>query len=1111
MLSSAHRAIDAVLSGNISDGASPFATDKYDMQLCMSLLPLFDFHNSAKVTRNDWLQGTHALGLDEMGNDNTWDRLRNNYGDGTQVDLKQVSYLVPLEPHVAQLLRAIVAAIDKVRTFSEGQQRKNSNQANRWLLQKRRETLQPPLVAWRDHVRKEKARWRRAERFVAKMMNHQVDRALRQWQDFAAKQQHAQQLARRMLQRGMVQALESWKDFVQKGSHRKGMARRAMQQSLVWAWMQLLRDREQGQKVRVAAARLMQRGQLMALNKWCELADQGQRMRHFAKWMLHRGVGRAWVSWLEQIKEQQRLRQFGSRMLNKGLAQALDKWDEYLNELHRLRRFGRRMMRRGLSKGWNAWAERHAEADQLLSALKKAASRMLNVCLTRSLNAWCDMADERHRLLQVLRRAANGALLRAINCWLELTERWQMLRRFGARMLRRSLGKGWNQWTAVVEEHRRLQAFARRMLNSSMVHALMTWRSLIDKRGSFQKMRRFTARIELRDLFAGFVQWVDAYEHTRKLRRFVRRLLRRGLVQAFNTWLESSGAVYHLKTFARRMLNRGLTKALNSWLDVAEQRKRLQVFARRLLRRGTLAALNKWMDVAFEHRRLLQVARRVGSRLAKRLLVRLFEAWSTLLETVNAREDLARQSLYRMVHQALAIAFHQWMLLAQQQMALRQRYAARWQNTAVAKVFQAWSRWSQGLQLSRRAVLARVTRRLELTVLTEWSNYVLEAKGQLVVAASRWLHAGLSRCFGELLGNAQEKRRMRHLATVLVGRMRNVLCTRVFIAWEGYTRAEVRHRDNITRKALAFLFGRVELLRGVILHEWRDVVVAERKRRLKLLAKFLGRYHNQKVAKCFLPWAAAAACTRSRREEIVRRSLARLAFGILHLAFDAWRELIPRLKEDGELRAAADRFESHALGMQVAHLRHELALTRKELSEVSRASAKRYELAVVRAELISRQQAASAAADYDEADGDAGYESGESSGFTFDHRKGGKWWGSGGATGLPALCTTPDSPSGEVTEGVSIMPLRSSAAPEMPQSAFVRTLQRHAPHSFPLPPPEPPAPEPTRHAARPSSARVRPPSPRARAAGLAVEQLFAQRVTEQVLEGLAGHAKRLGL
>ena len=66
---------------------------------------------------------------------------------------------------------------------------------------------------------------------------------------------------------------------------------------------------------------------------------------------------------------------------------------------------------------------------------------------------------------------------------------------------------------------------------------------------------------------------------------------------------------------------------------------------------------------------------------------------------------------------------------------------------------------------------------------------------------------------------------------------------------------------------------------------WRDDVTQTGTRRAELCAKFLGRYLNARLAKCYLAWVAFVQSMGDGREAAVRAALNRMRHGVLHLVF----------------------------------------------------------------------------------------------------------------------------------------------------------------------------------------------------------------------------------
>ena len=124
-LAGAHRAIDAALG--INDGNS--SSGKHNHQLCLSLLPLFSFSDANHVLHQDWLRGCKALRLHEMADDKElWQQLLDTYGNASHsaIELAKISFLVPMEPHISLLFRAMVDGLSRIVDVATGQQNKEA-------------------------------------------------------------------------------------------------------------------------------------------------------------------------------------------------------------------------------------------------------------------------------------------------------------------------------------------------------------------------------------------------------------------------------------------------------------------------------------------------------------------------------------------------------------------------------------------------------------------------------------------------------------------------------------------------------------------------------------------------------------------------------------------------------------------------------------------------------------------------------------------------------------------------------------------------------------------------------------------------------------------------
>ena len=156
---------------------------------------------------------------------------------------------------------------------------------------------------------------------------------------------------------------------------------------------------------------------------------------------------------------------------------------------------------------------------------------------------------------------------------------------------------------------------------------------------------------------------------------------------------------------------------------------------------------------------------------------------------------------------------------------------------------------------------------------------------------------------------------------------------------------------------------------------------------------------------------------RQRREALVQKALGKLRFGLVQEMFANWRDFTQQATAE---KAAADAYEYERrrvdVQSEVLSLRRQLALTRKELAQVSASTAWRYELAVVRNELRHAIKVIAMHADGIFAHADSvGAEANDGSGTIAAQRA--EWLASGGgadaayadAAGLPGVAIRADA------------------------------------------------------------------------------------------------------
>lgn len=70
-----------------------------------------------------------------------------------------------------------------------------------------------------------------------------------------------------------------------------------------------------------------------------------------------------------------------------------------------------------------------------------------------------------------------------------------------------------------------------------------------------------------------------------------------------------------------------------------------------------------------------------------------------------------------------------------------------------------------------------------------------------------------------------ERNRFVELARKMVARFSNALLAKTYLAWAAHTRREAEVREKTTRRAMALMSGRAELLLQVFFHAWLEQVL----------------------------------------------------------------------------------------------------------------------------------------------------------------------------------------------------------------------------------------------------------------------------------------------
>ena len=195
----------------------------------------------------DWMRGTRALMLNAMGeDDHLWETLLRKYGirrrqdDERQqpvIDLRRIEDLVPIDPRISLLLKAMFSS---VTTLSDGMLRAQGKldsaahlRQNRVIINLRKRLTEPSFAAWRDMVQQHREL---RIRTLKRALQRDVLMALNQWMHVVTETKRLQRFGRRMLARHLTRAWMQWLDALAGQARLQKWMRRALNASLTKAW-----------------------------------------------------------------------------------------------------------------------------------------------------------------------------------------------------------------------------------------------------------------------------------------------------------------------------------------------------------------------------------------------------------------------------------------------------------------------------------------------------------------------------------------------------------------------------------------------------------------------------------------------------------------------------------------------------------------------------------------------------------------------------------------------------------------------------------------------------------------------------------------------------------
>lgn len=807
MLSGAHAALQASWGGEKNSPLPVKQPSKRDNSFILSLLPLFNFSSAdrGRVSHADFQRGTRSMGLQQLADDITlWDELTRMYGDGGShnevskacVVLENLSFLVPLEPHLVQLMRAVVFAIDHVKTFAAKQMRRNEREVDsrtsRLVVRKRNEIMLPPFAAWREYMRTERLMRTSSKRVWSRFARREQREAYDMWTQQTRQQHRFRTFARRLLQRGQARAINTWIELVRKRQRLRSFGRRMLQRSLV-----------------------------CAINQWVGMAVQRRWLQQCGRRIMHRHLSRAWQRWQTLLMpDEERITALMSTAkfmaAGRHLGRAWRTWHEgsarHRASLNCMRRAILRITHRRQAIAYITWCDYVARRSRAIAASQRAGRHILHAEAGRAWRQWMCVVTEVAQRRRVCQRLFLRQQSRAWNMWAEAVahavHRHAIAARTVAHLLNAPLSRAWSSWRLAAAQ-RAEQMTRYRSVLSPAAPAWRTWKAAA---ADARRRRRVCARLAHRPVARAWAQWCAALQDLTLLRRFVGRMSKRELALAFSQWTSGMSSRQRMQVFARRLLRRELLKALGSWSDVAFARQRLQAFARRLPRRESLRALHTWMAASFKgkhpYRRKKQ-ALFVG-RALQRTSLRAFLTWEAATSTRRMLNGLTRRFLTQ--RPGLGGWLRRWA-----SSLIAQRHAAR-----------------------RRIFTRRLMRRNECAALRTWIAMVAELR-RLRTFARRLIKQGLVRAINSWTIAYREFLRLRRAGKRLVNRP----ALRALLRWAD----EVAQSHRLRRRLQAFAYRMVNRATTAAYYTW---VAAWRQRRW--LQACVRRMKHRNLARALQAW-----------------------------------------------------------------------------------------------------------------------------------------------------------------------------------------------------------------------------------------------------------------
>ena len=567
--------------------------------------------------------------------------------------------------------------------------------------------------------------------------------------------QQLRKVARRFGHAREGAAFNSWLAVMAENRLMRKVLRRALHAGVGRAfgrWYECVEARIRLRKLAMRVGRrMMNRVQAATFDSWYEfiqasIEKREATLRKVIVQLHYKWVAMCFGAWsgLNKGVTDRRSKALGGalgRLRMRAAALCFEAWAESYRRAGALRaKYAKRFVAAGLGPAYRTWAETSRELKRLKSRLKKIAIRMARRVEVLVLTEWHAFVKEAHGYMRVaLARWVNGELNVAFLRWHEHASGASRMRR----LLRKSLGRYANAllskcfvaWVgmAVAEVSRRetltrsaltlLSGKRELLLKNRFVHWHDLVRGVKERRNGL--LRKAILRLRNKQLVGCWNMWMEHHEACQGMRRAVIAWRQAAAARAFRSWAHKAENARRLRLLGTAMLARWrggvLTKVFLAWAShIGSERTRREQSQLRALaalsgRYEMLMQLQfcAWRDYArAAHHRRLELATKVFRRYANQAVTRCFLAWQALAAS-------ARKSSNDKMARALAV------LSGRNELLLRAAFAAL--RRAIAKQ-----------QDERQALVQKSLMRMKYGVLhaafEEWRAAYLEAKRKRVAA-----------------------------------------------------------------------------------------------------------------------------------------------------------------------------------------------------------------------------------------------------------------------------------------------------------------------------------------------------------------------------------------